>query len=197
MDLATMRGLVRRDLKDEDAANYRWTDDEIDRAIARAVKEFSLYVPRQMKATLATVAGSTEVDISSLPDRVGVDRVEFPVGSTPRVFARFEVYQDTLTFLETQGDGNNCSIYYSKVHTLDGATSTIPTRHEDLIALGASAYATLAQSQYSTNKATLGGENVDRDYLYWARGRLMEFQKAIRKAGSRLKQGSLFYSDYD
>jgi hypothetical protein len=41
MDLNTMRSIVRRDLKDEDAQNYRWSDDELDRHIAHAVKEFS------------------------------------------------------------------------------------------------------------------------------------------------------------
>jgi hypothetical protein len=192
MDLSTMRTLVRRDLKDEDEDNYRWVDDEIDRAIARAVVEFSKHVPREMKTELATVASSAEVDISSLTDRISVDRVEFPPGSTPRTFRRFEVYQDTLTFLEITGDGNNCAVYWGKVHTLDSETSTIPTRYEDLIALGATAYATLSQSQYATNKATIGGENVDRDYLYWARGRLMEFEKLCKKAGGKLKTGSLY-----
>ncbi len=37
MNLTQMRAIVRRDLHDEDAANYRWTNDEIDRHIARAV----------------------------------------------------------------------------------------------------------------------------------------------------------------
>jgi hypothetical protein len=193
MDLSTMRDLVRRDLKDEDEDNYRWTDDELDRAIARAVIELSKHVPREMKDEIATVAGSAEVDISTLEDRIAVDRVEFLVGSTPRTFQRFEVYGDTLTFLDITGDGNDCAVYWGKVHTLSAKTSTVPTRYEDLIALGATAYATLSQSQYSTDMASIGGENVDRDYLYWARGRLMEFERAIKKAGSKLKTGSLYF----
>ena len=28
MDLPTMRGRLRKDLRDEDAANYRWTDGD-------------------------------------------------------------------------------------------------------------------------------------------------------------------------
>ena len=192
MDIATMRGLVRRDLKDEDSSNYRWTDDEIDRAVVRAVSEYSLYLPRQMKSTLATVDDSIEIDISSLTDRISVDRVEFPISNEPKTFTRVEVYQDILTFLETQGDGENCYIYWSAVHSIGAASSTIPTRHEHLIALGAAAYATLSQSQYATNKSAIGGENVDRDYLYWARGRLMEFQKAIKKEGRVVKQTLLY-----
>jgi len=33
MNLSDMRTIVRRDLKDEDAGNYRWTNDELDRHI--------------------------------------------------------------------------------------------------------------------------------------------------------------------
>lgn len=40
--LADIRLLVRRDLKDEDSANYRWTDTEVDRHIARALRELFL-----------------------------------------------------------------------------------------------------------------------------------------------------------
>ena len=40
MDLSTMRTMVRRDLKDEDTP-YRWSNDELDRHIAHAVKDFS------------------------------------------------------------------------------------------------------------------------------------------------------------
>ena len=42
MNLSEMRAIVRRDLHDEDANNYRWTDDELNRHIAHAVKDFSL-----------------------------------------------------------------------------------------------------------------------------------------------------------
>ena len=41
MDLPTMRARVRRDLHDEDSNNYRWTDDELDRHIQRALNEVS------------------------------------------------------------------------------------------------------------------------------------------------------------
>jgi hypothetical protein len=196
MNLSQMRTNVRRDLKDEDASNYRWTDDEIDRAVARAVKEFSQYCPREIKSTLATVGGSIELDISSLTDRVSVDKVEFPVDSKPRTFTRFEVYQDTLYFLKTQGDGENCYVYWTTIHTLDGATSTIPARYEDLIALGAAAYAALSESQYSTNRANYGGEDVDRDYLSWARVRLREFQEGCKKAGGKLRVNKLISEEY-
>lgn len=196
MNLTEMRTLVRRDLKDEDSSNYRWTDDEIDRAIARAVKEFSQSAPREMKATLATVIDSFYIDISSLSDRVSVDKVEFPIDNRPRTYVRFSIYQDTLCLRDFPGDGESCYVYYSALHTLDGATSTVPARYEDLVALGATACAALSQSQYSTNRANYGGEDVDRDYLSWARARLKEFQEGCRKAGGKLNIHKLIAEEY-
>lgn len=190
MTLSEMRTLVRRDLMDE-GSPQRFSDDELDRAISRAVTEMSKYSPCQQKSTLATVSASYDVDISSLADRISVDRVEFPVDQSPRVFIRFSLYQDTLT-LETQGDGNNCHVYWTTQHTIDASTATIPAHLYDLVALGASAYAALSFSQYATDKANLGGENVDRDYLYWARGRMLDFEKGLRKLKSKLRLQQLY-----
>lgn len=195
MDITAMRLLVRRDLKDEDSSNYRWTDDELDRAITRAVREFSLYYPRQMKNTLTTVDDSADVDISMLTDAISIDRLEFPVDEEPKNYQRFELYQDTLTFLDTEGDGNNCYVYWSAIHTLDETTSTIPTRFEDLVALGTAAYAAISWSQYATNKANYGGEDVDRDYKSWGEARLREFQQGCRKASSKLRTSIIRYEE--
>ena len=60
MNLTDMRNIVRRDLHDEDSNNYRWTDDELDRHVTHAVKDFSEHVPYEEKATKATTAGSRE-----------------------------------------------------------------------------------------------------------------------------------------
>lgn len=200
MDLATMRGLVRRDLKDEDSDNYRWTDDEVDRAIQRAVAEFSRYMPREMRNTIATTDGSREIDISALTDRVSVDRIEFPVGQHPRTFQRFTVYQDTLTLIgDYEGDGEDAYICWTKVHTLDGSSSTIPTHFEDLVAMGSAGYAASSQSQYHSDRANIGGDQVDRDYAYWARDRLREFRTQLKRFGRhrKLKTARFYTGDYE
>ena len=72
MDLSEMRTIIRRDLRDEDETDYRWTDDELGRHIDRAVREFSEHLPDEKKTTIATTEGSREVDISALIDRVMV-----------------------------------------------------------------------------------------------------------------------------
>ena len=194
MILADMRALVRRDLMDESEA-ARFTDDQIDRAIARALIELSKYKPQEMMSTLETVSGSYEVDISSLTDRISIDKVEFPIDQSPRQYVRFAVYADTLTLLDIQGDGNDCNIYWSSPHSLTAEASTIPTHLENLVALGATAYAALSISQYSTDKANYGGENVDRDYLYWAKGRLMDFEAQLKKLKRKVKTNVMYLED--
>jgi len=198
MNLSTMRTLVRRDLKDEDNSNYRWQDNEIDRAIGRAVAELSCYIPREMKATVATIDGSREIDISTLTDRVSVDRVEFPVGESPRQFQRFVVYSDAITLVgDAEGDGGNCYIYWSKVHTLDGSTSTVPGHLEDVLALGAAAYAVLAQAQYRSDVAGIGGDRADNDYQSWGAAMLKEFKSQLRRFGKgrKLKISQFYQGD--
>ena len=199
MDLSTMRTLVRRDLKDEDNSNYRWQDNEIDRAIGRALAELSRYIPRELKTTIATTDGSREIDISSLTDRVSVDRVEFPIDQTPRSFQRFTVYSDIITFTgDTKGDGENCNIYWSALHTLDSEGSTVPTYLEDVLALGAAAYAVLAQTQYRIDTAGFGGDRADTDYQSWGSGMLKEFKSQLKRFGrSRKLKISQFYQGDD
>ena len=51
MDISDMRRLVRRDLHDEEATDYRWTDAELDRHIQHAVRELSLSLPLQSTAS--------------------------------------------------------------------------------------------------------------------------------------------------
>jgi len=198
MTLSTMRVLVRRDLKDEDNSNYRWQDNEIERAIGRAVAELSRYVPREMKSTIATVASSRNIDISTLTDRVSVDRVEFPVAETPRSFQRFTVYSETITLIgDTEGDGTNAYIYWGKVHTLDVSTSTIPTYLDDVLALGAAAYAVLSHTQYRTDTAGFGGERADTDYQSWGTVMLKEFKAQLKRfgRGRKLKISQFYQGD--
>ncbi len=99
MNLTDMRNIVRRDLHDEDAGNYRWTDNEIDRHIAHAVKDFSGYLPWEQKTTIATTSGSREIDISAVTGRVMVEAAEYPVDNFPRRYQRFSLWGDTLSLL--------------------------------------------------------------------------------------------------
>jgi len=186
MDLTEMRAIVRRDLHDEDAANYRWSDDELDRHIAHAVKEFSEAIPYEQKATKATTSGSREIDISTLTDRIMVQATEYPVDKFPKRYQRFALWGDTVTLLGDEvPDGSNAYIYYGKLHTLDASTSTIPANLEDLIAAGAEGYAAVEWAVYAVNRVNVGGTITPSEFLAWGNERLKFFRQELKRLGRR------------
>ncbi|MFC1914367.1 hypothetical protein ACFLXF_03750 [Chloroflexota bacterium] len=199
MNLADMRTIVRRDLHDEDSENYRWTNDEMDRHIGHAVKDFSEHLPYEQKATKATSSGSRELDISSVTGRVMVEVVEYPVDEFPRRYQPFSLWGDTLTFLGSEIlDGSNAYIYYGKLHTLDGDGSTIPAQHEDLIAAGACGYASVEWAVYAVNRVNVGGGLTPEKFLAWGKEKLNYFRQELRRLGrrNRIRISSLYKPCY-
>ena len=178
--LSNLRTLVRRDLKDEDPANYRWTDDEIDRAIEKAVLDYSSYCPLEQKTDVATVNLSQDVALTTLTDRIDVVMVEHPLSQTPKQYRPFKAWGDTLTFQYSYvGDGQNCAVYWLKKHSISVSASTVPTAHEHIIAMGAAACAISSQSQYAADRANTGGPDVDKDYAAWARDKFKQFYSML------------------
>jgi len=186
MNLTEMRAIVRRDLHDEDASNYRWTDDELDRHIAHAVKDFSEYLPYEQRATKATTSGSRELDISTVTDRIMVEAVEYPVDQFPKRYQPFALWADTLAILGDEiPDGSNAYIYYGKIHTLDALSSTLPAHHEDLIATGAGGYAAVEWAVYAINRVNVGGGITPKEFLAWGNEKLRCFKQELRRLGRR------------
>ena len=187
MDLPTLRARLRKDLHDEDAANYRWTDGELDRHIQHAVREFSLAVPLEAKTVLTATAGSRDLSIASLTDLVAIEAVEHPSGRYPPSYARFSVWVSTLTLLidSAPAGGESVPVFWTKLHTIDATSSTVPARLEDVIADGAGGYAALEWASFSTNRINVGGRDVWREYLSWGQERLAAFQRALARHGRR------------
>ncbi len=200
MDLSEKITLVRRDLKDEDAGNYRWSDNELTRHINRAVRELSERVPLPARATLPTTSGSREVDISGLSDRVVVEVVEYPVDKSPPGYQQFSIWGDTLTIISgDEPNGANCCVYYGTMHTLDATGSTIPARHEDLVATGACGYAAVAWAAYAMNRVNVGGTVTPGEFRLWGNERLKIFREGLKRLGrrQRVRTQQLFISKSD
>ena len=185
MDLATMRARLRADLRDEDTANERWSNATLDRHLARAVQELSLAAPREVTATLQTAAGSRDVDIASLADRVTIEAVEYPAGQYPPEYSPYSAWGDTLTLdVRTAPAGvEDVIVRYGALHTLDATSTTIPDRLLDLVAAGAAAYAAIEWASYATNRINLGGDDTWRHYHTWGQERLAAFSKGLAKHG--------------
>jgi hypothetical protein len=195
MNLTEMKTIVRRDLHDEDSENYRWTDDELERHIDRAVKELSGTLPYEQKAVKATTSGSRDIDISTITQRVSVEAVEYPVDNYPAIYQRFSLWGDIMTLLSDEvPDGSDAYIYYGKLHTLDSSTSTIPAVNEDLVAAGACGYAAVEWAIYAVNRVNTGGLNTPEEFLTWGRKKLSFFRRELKKLGNkqRVRISSLY-----
>ena len=192
MDLATMRGRVREDLQDEDDANYRWTNDQVDGAIERVVREFSIVAPIQQQDDIATVASSRDIDISSLSGLIRVESVEFPIGQKPSYYQKFRIWQDTIQ-MDDEGDGSDARVRWYKEHTL-AESSTIPTQFEEIIVLGATGYLATSASVYTVDKATIAGKWATINFLEWGQKRLEYYERKLKALKSRIISKEL-YSD--
>ena len=198
MDLATMRTNIRRDLHDEDAANYRWTDDELDRHIQHAMLDISQAVPLQQESSgiVIPTPASKDIDISSLTGLILVDAVEYPTLEDPKRYRQFAVWGTTLTLLidETPTAGEPVNIRYSGVHTITVSTCSLPSHLEDLCPVGAGAYAAIEWASYSINQLNVGGAPTPADYLKWAQDRMEFYHNELKRYGrqSRLKIARLF-----
>jgi len=190
MDLATMRARVREDLQDEDDANYRWTNDQVDGAIERVVREFSIVSPIQQQDDIATSESSRDIDISSLSGLIGVESVEFPIGQNPTYYQKFRIWQDTIQ-MSDEGDGTDARVRWYKEHTL-AESSTIPSQFEEIIVLGATGYLATSASVYTVDKATIAGKWATINFLKWGKERLDRYEKKLKALQSRVITRELY-----
>jgi hypothetical protein len=186
MTLNEIRALVRRDLHDEDDINYRWSDDELERHILHAVKDFSEAIPAEQTAIIATVSGSRELDISNIADRISIRAVEYPVNRFPKYYRRFSLWGNTLTLIDSEApDGGDACIYYEKAHTMDNTGSSIPAHLEELVICGACGYAAFELAAYSINRINTGGNETYREFLLWGKDKIDHFRSELKKMGRK------------
>lgn len=182
--LADVRARVRQDLHDEDSSAYLWTDAVLDRHIAHALSDYSIDCGLEQKSTLTTTAGSRDLSITSLADAIAIERVEWPVGEFPPHFNGFSLWADTVTLDVTSAPTGveNVAVYWTKKHTLTSGGSTVPTEHEDLVAVGAVGYAALDRETLAINKINLGGDVWGR-YAALGKERLGHFRAELKRLG--------------
>ena len=192
MNLTEMRTRVREDLQDEDEANYRWSNDEVDGAIQRVVREFSLAYPLMESTDIATTDGSNELDISSLSGLIAIMRVEFPIGEDPACYQRVELWKTTL-YMQDKGNGDDARVRWYKEHTL-GTSSTIPAQLEEIIVLGATGYLAASASAYTVDRASIAGTGATINFLKWGQERLELYQKKLKALQGRIITRE-FYTD--
>jgi hypothetical protein len=190
---------VAPDLHDEDSAAYRWTDAVLDRHIGRAVNEYSLHAPLEQKTTLATTPGSRDVSVASLTSLIDIEAVEWPVGEFPPRRVGWSEWQSTITLdaVSAPSAAENMYVYWTRMHTLDGSSSTVPAPHEDIVAAGAAAYAALDWTSYATNRINTGGDDVWGRYKAFGDERLRYFRAELKRIGraNAVRQRRMYAAD--
>jgi hypothetical protein len=182
--LADIRARVRKDLHDD--PEERWSDDQLDRHITRALADVSLAIPRELTADLATTPGSRDLSLAPLAGLIEVEAVEFPAGLFPPARVGFSRWAGTLTIhTERPPAGEDARLYYSAAHTLDGAGSTLPPEFEDILALGAGAYAALELASFTADRLNIGGPAVPERHAAWGRAAMTAFRQLLGQHGRR------------
>ena len=184
MNLVEMRARVREDLQDTDSQNYRWTDDEVDGAIERVVIEYSLRAPIEQQDDIATTAGDTELDISSLSGLLEIVSVEFPIGQSPKYLQRTEYWGGRL-YVEDKGNGEDARVRWLKRHTLDAGSTTVPAKHDEIIVLGATGYLAMSASAYTVDRASIAGRHATINFKAWGKDRLDRYDRKLRAVSRR------------
>jgi hypothetical protein len=121
--------------------------------------------------------------------------VEYPAGRDPACYQRFAVWQEVLTILSPAvPDGSDCCLYYGRLHTLDGSTSTIPARYEDLVAAGACGYAAVQLAGSLINRVNTGGSGTAGELVGWGEEKLAFFRAELKRLGRNhcLRVGQLY-----
>jgi hypothetical protein len=197
--IATIRARARQDLHDEDSANYRWTDAVLDRHTGRSVNEYSLHAPLEQKTTLAATPGSRDLSIASLASLIDIEAVEWPIGEFPPRRVGWSEWQTTITLDVVNGPAaaDNVYVFWTKMHTLDATSSTLPVPHEDIIAAGAAAYAALDWTSYAANRINTGGDDVWGRYKAFGEERLRYFRGELTRIARRntVRQRRLYTTD--
>lgn len=195
-DLAALRDLVEADL--DDSANDTWTTAEIDRAIQRALGDYSHVRPQEITATLTVAAATREQSLSTLTGLIRVVRVWHPYTAAtpedPPEWRRFEHWGSTLRILD--GDqpavADVIRVYYTKPQTIKDLASatatTVPTEDEELIVLGGGAYAALEKARSSVVQAGISTD-TPKHWEAWGKDRMAHFAETLRqiKATETLK----------
>jgi len=185
---------VQTDLDDAGAAT--WATGEIDRAIRRALREYSVKCPYETDGTLTVTTAGRERSVATLTGLCGVERVWFPYYSAEPdllpTWVRFEMRLGSSLFLLSRDSpevGDKLRVYYWKAQTiedLDGATATtLPVEDEDLIAKGAASFAALEQARAAIGTIQVSGYTPIH-WREWGQRRLLEFENGVREAMGRL-----------
>lgn len=191
--LADILTRVRQDIRDT-ASPQEFSDSELTRFVERARDEVSAAQPRERETTLTTDGTTRNLSLATLTNRFDVYSVEYPTGQWPPEYVSFEVWGDVLTMHldAVPAAAQNAKVRWGSIHTLDAAGTTLTERQEDVVVLGAAAYALSAFAAQGSHKLLAGGATAQRALSSEAASRTRAYTGALRRLRSRLRRSQLY-----
>lgn len=164
-----------------DAATAVYGTAELYLEMYDALYEMAQYAPNVQLATVTTVDGTAEVDVSSLTNLMyGVDNpnsyeaVEFTKDKEPRNFRNFSVLKGKmmLDIDFTPSVGEEVRLYIRRPHecydsTGSASTSTLDNRLENIFVNLVAGRAASNHAIASVNKSNIGGAKSYIDFMTW------------------------------
>ncbi len=186
VDISTLRALLALDLGDVEGST--WTEDELDRALEKALREYNLWLPMRQEVVLTLEEDGRQVDLCALEGLLGVERVWFPYeeDAWPAQWCPFECIGPALTILTQAAPqaGQQLRLTYWAAHGIAGLsgakTTSMPAEDLELLLLGAAGCAALERSRSAVGTINVSGYTPVH-WAEWAKSRLEEFQRRLRE----------------
>lgn len=202
--------IVQVELELKDTGNVRWSDGELTAHIRRALRAYNRVAPQRLAATLRASAGEREYSLAGLSGLMEVTDLWYPWDEDhptyPPPRPRWSLIGDGLLYLEVEapprGDGtDDLRIFYTAPHTiqgLDGASATtLDAQGEQVVILGASAYAAMQLAQSLMGTVTVSGW-TPRQFQDWAMARAKAFEvclEQVRRRAIMAQESRTFWKD--
>lgn len=193
IDLATstpnLRGRVEASL--QDSGHSRWSTDDLDEAIRKALDQYSILSPHTAIGTIALATAGREISLTTLTGLVRVEKVwwDYDSGTPgyPPNYRQFEVWPGSILYIDDETEptsGEIVRVWYTLLHTLkdldSAATTTISTEDVTAIVHGAAGFAAQQRSIERTENL-----NVDKDTTTklntWSERQLRTFRFLSRR----------------
>jgi len=196
--MSTLTELIAQvELELKDTGNARWSDAELTAHIRRAMRAYNRVDPLRLAAVLPTSAGEREYSLASLTGLMEVTDLWYPWDEDnptyPPPRPQWSLIGDGVLYLEVEappaGDGaDDLRLFYTAPHAiqgLDGASATtLDAQGEQLVILGATAYAAMQFAQSLMGTVTVSGW-TPRQFQDWATARVKAFEVGLEQVRRR------------
>jgi len=196
--MSTLTELIAQvELELKDTGNARWSDDELTAHIRRAMRAYNRVDPLRLVAVLPTSVGEREYSLAGLTGLMEVTDLWYPWDEDKPTYPpprpQWSMIGDGVLYLEVEappaGDGtDDLRLFYTAPHAiqgLDGASATtLDAQGEELVVLGATAYAAMQLAQSLMGTVTVSGW-TPRQFQDWATARVKAFELGLEQVRRR------------